>query len=121
MEMSKIQFTNLLKFDIIYSVIRGENFMERDVELEIAFQQMRDTAKYYVDNLCFGNIRRTCYFHSEREKFEKLCKSHGCQVKWSEPRGWGSLECRLVPKQSGVPDWSFVVQSNHCLALSPHN
>lgn len=95
--------------------------MKKDVELEIAFQQMRDTTKYYVDNLRFGDIRRTCYFHSEREKFEKLCKSRGCRVEWSNPHGWGSFGCRLVPTQVGAPDWSFVVQSDHCLTLSPHN
>lgn len=95
--------------------------MERDIELEIAFHQMRDTAKYYVDNLHCGSFGRTEFFNHERDKFETLCKSRGCRVEWSSPHGWGSFECRLVPTQVGTPDWSFVVQSDHCLALSPHN
>ncbi len=95
--------------------------MERDTEFEIAFHQMRDTAKYYVDNLRYGNLGRTEYFNHKRDEFEALCKSRGCQVKWSNPHGWESLECRLVPMQKGAPDWSFLVQSDRCLDLSPCN
>lgn len=48
--MSKIQFTNLLKFDIKYSVSRGENFMEIVQQQELQ-ERLSDWTKRFADSL----------------------------------------------------------------------
>lgn len=95
--------------------------MEKDSEFDLAFYNMRDTAKYYVDYLCCGALGLYSFFQDEVSKFESLCKSKGSRVEWFEPHGWDSLGCNVIAEKQGAPSGYFSVQSDHCLTLSPHN